>query len=376
MRKYTINPDSRLPAYQQLVQLIHGDIKSGNLPAGTQLPTVRQLADGMGLARGTIKHAYDELEALGALEMTRGRGTFVRELRESQQSRKDRAMKAIDGLLDQLADLEFTLAEVGIFFELKLRERSQEETEIKIAMVENEPEILRQAADQLKSLEGVRIFPCSLREALVNPYKLGEEMDLILTTPACFAALEEVIPEKEKLMRVALALEEACAGELAALALEEAHAGRAALAGPAGADPAGSLGEGLAGADRDTAAEARRGGVGILSASPQFEARLRNSCRSYAPGLKLSPSCLLEDRESLAGWLEGKEAVLLPRDYDVFCRRDTLELLNTRARRRVLCAYRADEGSLLYLQERIGELKAKNSYTAANKPLLARGAEF
>ena len=99
MRNYAINPDSRMPAYQQLARLIRGDIKSGALPAGSRLPTVRQLADSMGLARGTIKHAYDELEAMGAIEMTRGRGSFVKKLTESDQSRKDRAMKALGEFL-------------------------------------------------------------------------------------------------------------------------------------------------------------------------------------------------------------------------------------------------------------------------------------
>ena len=50
---------------------------SGALPAGTKLPTVRGLADDLGLATNTVAKAYRELEAAGVIE-TRGRnGSFV-----------------------------------------------------------------------------------------------------------------------------------------------------------------------------------------------------------------------------------------------------------------------------------------------------------
>ena len=51
--------------------------QDGSLPTGTRLPTVRALADELGLAVNTVAKAYRELEASGAIE-TRGRaGSFV-----------------------------------------------------------------------------------------------------------------------------------------------------------------------------------------------------------------------------------------------------------------------------------------------------------
>lgn len=50
---------------------------AAQLPAGTKLPTVRALADQLGLAVNTVAKAYRELEAAGVLE-TRGRaGSFI-----------------------------------------------------------------------------------------------------------------------------------------------------------------------------------------------------------------------------------------------------------------------------------------------------------
>ena len=65
------------PLFDQLrVQIIEG-IRGGRLPAGTRLPTVRELAGVLGMAVNTVARSYRELEAAGVLE-TRGRsGTFV-----------------------------------------------------------------------------------------------------------------------------------------------------------------------------------------------------------------------------------------------------------------------------------------------------------
>lgn len=56
---------------------LKAQLVAAGLPEGSKLPTVRALADELGLAVNTVAKAYRELEALGFLE-TRGRaGTFV-----------------------------------------------------------------------------------------------------------------------------------------------------------------------------------------------------------------------------------------------------------------------------------------------------------
>ncbi|MCS0499999.1 GntR family transcriptional regulator [Protaetiibacter mangrovi] len=63
--------------YEQLRDRLLAEMRAGSRPAGARLPTVRALADELGLAPGTVARAYKELEALGAIE-TRGRaGSFV-----------------------------------------------------------------------------------------------------------------------------------------------------------------------------------------------------------------------------------------------------------------------------------------------------------
>src|SRR5438128_3605498 len=61
----------------QLAQDIQRRIRSGALPPGARLPTVRELARQLGVTRLTIHSAYSELQAGGWVEATVGRGTFV-----------------------------------------------------------------------------------------------------------------------------------------------------------------------------------------------------------------------------------------------------------------------------------------------------------
>jgi DNA-binding transcriptional regulator YhcF (GntR family) len=72
-----VEPDSPVPAYEQLRAQLATMISTGVLPPGTRLPSIRQLVTDLGLAANTIGRAYHELEQAGLLR-TRGRhGTFV-----------------------------------------------------------------------------------------------------------------------------------------------------------------------------------------------------------------------------------------------------------------------------------------------------------
>jgi len=63
--------------YEQVRAQISEQARSGVLPVGYKLPTVRGLAESLGLAANTVAKAYRALETDGVIE-TRGRnGTFV-----------------------------------------------------------------------------------------------------------------------------------------------------------------------------------------------------------------------------------------------------------------------------------------------------------
>jgi DNA-binding transcriptional regulator YhcF (GntR family) len=73
----TVDPGSPTPPYEQIRAQIATMIEAGTLSAGTQLPTIRQLAADLGLAANTVARAYRELEAGGWVVSRVRHGTTV-----------------------------------------------------------------------------------------------------------------------------------------------------------------------------------------------------------------------------------------------------------------------------------------------------------
>lgn len=72
-----LDPADGAPPYEQIRTQIAAYVASGELRPGDRLPTVRRLAEDLGLATNTVARAYRELEQSGVIQ-TRGRGgSFV-----------------------------------------------------------------------------------------------------------------------------------------------------------------------------------------------------------------------------------------------------------------------------------------------------------
>jgi len=68
---------SGVPIYVQLREQILRQLGAGVLTAGEQMPTMREVAVALKIDLNTVRHAYDELERMGAITLVRGRGSFV-----------------------------------------------------------------------------------------------------------------------------------------------------------------------------------------------------------------------------------------------------------------------------------------------------------
>ena len=72
-----VDPDDPTPPYEQLRRQLADLVATGSLRAGDRLPPLRQLANDLGLAVGTVARTYRELETEGLLVSRRGGGTRV-----------------------------------------------------------------------------------------------------------------------------------------------------------------------------------------------------------------------------------------------------------------------------------------------------------
>lgn len=77
MHVLPLDPGAAEPPSEQLRAQLAGRAASGDLPAGTRLPTVRALAEELHLAVNTVAKVYRTLETDGVVVTEGRRGTFV-----------------------------------------------------------------------------------------------------------------------------------------------------------------------------------------------------------------------------------------------------------------------------------------------------------
>lgn len=124
---FILNPHSSVPIYQQLVEQVRRMVAGGQLPPGTELPSVREMAQEHTVHPMTISKAYSLLESEGVLERHRGKPMRVAALKKNQGTVAAR-LKQIEPQLEALAlsarQLELGSDEVIAQLRRKLGDRS------------------------------------------------------------------------------------------------------------------------------------------------------------------------------------------------------------------------------------------------------------
>lgn len=92
--KFTLDETSSVPKNEQLHTQIQDAVKAGTLAAGTKLPTVRSLAEQLGVAPYTVARVYRQLEDLGVLETHGRNGTIVSTFGDDSQQQAQLAARA------------------------------------------------------------------------------------------------------------------------------------------------------------------------------------------------------------------------------------------------------------------------------------------
>lgn len=314
MFQYQIDPASQVPVYRQLVDQIHAQILSGALKTGVQLPTVREMAEKLRLSCGTVKRIYDCLQEMGDIEMTRRRGTFVKFVRTDRNSRKYQAMNAIDQMIRKLTELCFSPAEIQIFLNLKMREWGMKWTGIRIAVLTDYLELTKTIERQMEAIPNIQVHVWPLRQVQEYPYSVDEESDLILCPTGIARNTAHFLPDKDKCVYVAFAPSMETVQHLAACAGKN---------------------------------------IGILCEGEAF--------------FELIKACLPVSGRANAKWIPSGASACFDEFDTIVCAPDLVEQCDNEIRE-ALAAFRGkdalhvfdfrmDEGSMLYLQERIEKLR-------------------
>ncbi len=96
----SVREDDPRPIYGQIVSEVKDQIRAGTLVPGDELPSVRELADALGINLHTVHKAYQTLRDQGVIHVRLGRRARVAEVRTMPAGREQ-----VDGLADRLDDL-------------------------------------------------------------------------------------------------------------------------------------------------------------------------------------------------------------------------------------------------------------------------------
>lgn len=114
--------------YQQIAENINVKILSGDLPAGTKLPSVREQAAHLGVNQNTIMRTYTEMQRDEIIANKRGIGYFVTDTAADkirQQQKKEFFTQVLPEFVKQVEVLKLTESELEPLFN-QLKENSHE----------------------------------------------------------------------------------------------------------------------------------------------------------------------------------------------------------------------------------------------------------
>lgn len=230
-------------------------------------------------------------------------------------------MAAIDGLLDKLEEMGFSQTEINIFLTLKQRERSEDLSTLKVAVVECNPEMVSQLSEQIRGIKNIELHSYLLDTIRQYPYNLDDEIDLVITTANHSDYIETILSDHKKLTRIAYRF-----------SMET-------IVGIGKLKPGDN--------------------IGILCSSNRFCDLIYQSCKKYARSLSLPKPQLFSTGLDVESFLAGLDAVLVPKDYEKYCSIQTAQKLRAFEQRGKLiqCAYEMDEGSFLHLEEKLRALR-------------------
>lgn len=95
---------SRIPIYEQIVNNIENYVAVGILREKSQIPSIRELANNLGINPNTVKKAYDILENKGVIMTISTKGTFISN--NTKMVLENKIDKEINLIKDKIRELE------------------------------------------------------------------------------------------------------------------------------------------------------------------------------------------------------------------------------------------------------------------------------
>lgn len=118
---FNLNPNAGAPIYRQLVDQIKRMVAGGQLRAGDQLPSVRELAITHAVNPMTISKAYSLLEAEGVLVRKRGKPMEVASREVSHDGNENLLNEPLEQMISAARQLGLSDGELIALIERRLK---------------------------------------------------------------------------------------------------------------------------------------------------------------------------------------------------------------------------------------------------------------
>ena len=110
----TIDIDDPLPQFEQLIEQIKAAVTAGRLKPGDALPSIRQLANDLGLNSKTVAKAYQLLARDSVIETKGYRKTYVHPKTKAncKFNLQEWTLRKLDESIDELRETSVTDSEI------------------------------------------------------------------------------------------------------------------------------------------------------------------------------------------------------------------------------------------------------------------------
>ena len=100
----TLDPDDTRPVYQQIISCIKQQLRLGQIQAGDELPSVREVADHLGINHLTVHKAYTKLKDQGIITQRLGQRARIAKMASEPADPKQVTLLIEQPLRDVVAE--------------------------------------------------------------------------------------------------------------------------------------------------------------------------------------------------------------------------------------------------------------------------------
>jgi GntR family transcriptional regulator len=101
------------PMYMQIQEQVQHRVAVGDLPPGTKLPSIRELAVALGISVITVTRAYLELERDGVIVTQQGKGSWVGEDGAGTRLQQDELERHLERAAELAAAMGMSAQDLG-----------------------------------------------------------------------------------------------------------------------------------------------------------------------------------------------------------------------------------------------------------------------